>query len=254
MSLLVRHYERVPNLHSNPVSHRLILCFLILTLSPPAVAQPFIARQNIQLLGGVSSLSNAPFWIVTNQNGNIDSSGRYGIARISLGHLAVSNDHEYYWLGGDLIVSIMNTSAYFHQFYTSAHHGAFQLSLGWREHTAGLVDSTLSSGSFIFSRNAATIPRVSIGTPDFTDVPGAFGLIAFKAFWSHGWMGSKRFVKNPFLHEKSLHFRVFGPEDFPVLGYAGITHAVIWGGSHPEFGKIPTRLSDYVNIVFGQSG
>ncbi|GMQ82960.1 MAG: capsule assembly Wzi family protein [Rhodothermia bacterium] len=235
------------------------ICFLVLlaALNYPrrSSAQVRSLQIEAQTIATASDATGQPFWIITDRNGIFDSSGSGALVRINASYTYKESRNWYSTVAADVIARASpNSSTFFHQLYAAAQYRAFELTLGWREHTAGLVDSTLSTGSMIFSRNAATIPRISIGTPGFTNVPGTFGLIAFKGFWSHGWMGSKRFVRNPFLHEKSLHLRVFGPADFPVLGYAGITHAVIWGGRHPEFGSIPAGLSDYVDVVLGRPG
>lgn len=242
------------------LSHTGTVIFLLVLLAVVnyprnSSAQVRLFRLEAQTVATASDAAGQPFWIITNRNGIIDPSGSGVFARVNASYTYKESLNWHSTVAVDVIARASpNESAFFHQLFGSVRHKAFEFTLGWREHTAGLVDSTLSIGSMVLSSNAATIPRIGLETPEFIDLPGTFGLIAFKGHWSHGWMGGDRFVKNPFLHEKSLYFRVFGPADFHVLGYAGITHAVVWGGSHPTFGKIPTGLSDYVNIVFGQSG
>lgn len=231
---------------------------LLVSIGPPiARGQQVPPLQVIDAtLGGVlSGTEQHPFWISSNRNGLVDSTGSLLYVRLKATRTSSPAPHLHYAVVAELFArKTSKESLFFHQAFGLVRYAAFQFSLGWREHTAGLVDSTLSSGSMIFSRNAATIPRIGVETQEFTNIPGTFGLVAFKAHWSHGWLGSKRYVENSFLHEKSLHLRFFGPEGFPILGYAGVTHAVVWGGTHPVFGEIPTRLSDYWHVVLNRAG
>lgn len=237
--------------------HRFCLPFLCLCLAAlipvdQAEAQGTELTQKGSFYAAGSQTTSLPFWFQANTNGLLSGDGAMTVLRYGL-KLNSAQERSFKWsLGADLIGRASpEQSAFFHQLYASVQYRAFELASGWREHTAGLVDSTLSSGSMLISSNAATIPRVSIETPEFTDVPGTFGLIAFKGHFSHGWLGGDRIIEHPFLHEKSFYLRVFGKEDFPVLGTAGFIHTVIWGGGS---GASPPSLADFFDVVTGHEG
>ena len=63
--------------------------------------------------------------------------------------------------------------------YIKAKFGAFEIYAGRRKEIFGLVDSTLSSGSYIWSGNALPMPKIQISTPNFVSLPYTKGLSIF---------------------------------------------------------------------------
>ncbi|WP_293691497.1 capsule assembly Wzi family protein [Spirosoma sp. 48-14] len=124
---------------------------------------------------------------------------------------------------------------------------------GRRREIIGLVDSTLSSGSYAWSGNALPLTKVQFAIPDYLPRKG---LIGFKGFYAHGWFESGRFVDNAMLHQKALYARL-GRPNWRTKFYAGINHQVMWGGQTDRLSnnstiknnQLPNQFSDYVNMV-----
>src|SRR5690625_7866095 len=76
--------------------------------------------------------------------------------------------------------------------------------------------------------------------------------LQIKAHIAHGWLGSNRHVDNVLLQEKAGHLRIGGR--LPVNVYGGIAHYAHWGGVSPEFGDIPTGLSDFTSVLLATAG
>ncbi|HEV7378776.1 MAG TPA: capsule assembly Wzi family protein, partial [Dyadobacter sp.] len=128
--------------------------------------------------------------------------------------------------------------------YVKGKIGIFQMKAGRSKDMSGLVDSTLSVGSFAISGNALGIPKVEISIPEFYAIPFTNGVVSFKGSFVHGWMGKAliQYGANDgesvptFFHHKSLHGR-FGKPDWKVRIYAGVNHEVIWGSDKYIFGN-----------------
>jgi len=124
------------------------------------------------------------------------------------------------------------------------------------------VDTTLSSGSYIWSGDALPIPKIQISTPNFVPFPFTKGFLSFKGNYAHGWFENSRTdVKNFYLHQKSLYFRL-GKPDWKFHFYGGFNHQVQWGGTllYPDpgnllahNGQVGSSFSDYINVVTGMS-
>ncbi|GAB3254035.1 capsule assembly Wzi family protein [Larkinella harenae] len=135
-------------------------------------------------------------------------------------------------------------------------HRWFELVAGRRREVIGLVDSTLSSGSYSWSGNALPIPKVQFGTRGFIPFRSG-GWLAINAFLAHGWFGNTWYVKRSYLHQKSVIWR-FGRPSSRLRFYAGINHSVQWAGrttylpdnSIAVNGQMPNRFSDLPNVMF----
>jgi hypothetical protein len=130
---------------------------------------------------------------------------------------------------------------------------------GRRQEVIGIVDTTLTSGSFTWSGNALPVPKVQIGFPEYVTLPFLKNYIAFKGFFAHGWYNTP-YIQGAYLHQKALHIRLGKPEwKFNIE--AGLVHHVTWGG-HAEYlkssphavnGKLTSSFKDYVRgVVLGR--
>lgn len=145
--------------------------------------------------------------------------------------------------------------------YLKIRYEAFEVYGGRRKETVGLVDTTLTSGSYIWSGNALPMPKLQISIPNYVSILG-HGLISIKGSYSHGWFGSSDSTKNFFLHQKYLYGRI-GKPNWKFKFYAGFNHQVQWGGKpnkpyiESQTGKLITNygndFSTYLNVVSGVS-
>lgn len=80
----------------------------------------------------------------------------------------------------------------------------FELTAGLDEEYFGLNDSTLSIGTLYYGNNALPIPKLSLKTKDWVEVPLFSSWLSFKAYLAHGWFEKNRFQSATFLHQKYL--------------------------------------------------
>lgn len=145
--------------------------------------------------------------------------------------------------------------------YVKGRLGIFQAKAGRSRDLTGLVDSTLSSGSFSISGNSLGIPKVEISIPEFYSIPFLWNIIAFKGNFAHGWLGdvdtrngSILTTVKTYFHQKSLYAK-FGRPNWKIKLLAGFNHQVFWGNEKRINGikyKLST-LETYRRVVFGES-
>lgn len=111
--------------------------------------------------------------------------------------------------------------------YVKVRYGAFEFYGGRRREIMGLVDTVLTSGSYIWSGNALPMPKIQVSIPNYKQIGKSS--IFIKGGFSHGWFGNQGEVKDYYLHQKWLYGRI-GRENAKFKFYAGFNHQVQWGG------------------------
>ena len=220
----------------------------------------------------ISTDGNTPFWLRANQYGTVPLTSPIVTLRGSISSdykKAITREDQYKlskfdWGYGLNIVGNVGKENQFliPEAYIKAKFGAFEIYAGRRREIFGLVDSTLSSGSYIWSGNALPMPKIQIMNRDFVPLGITKGFLSFKGSFAHGWFENDRTdVKNFYLHQKSLYFRL-GKPDWKFKFYGGFNHQVQWGGEllYPDplnksgiNGKVGSGFNDYINVVTGKS-
>jgi hypothetical protein len=220
----------------------------------------------------ISTDGNTPFWLRANQYGTVPLTSPIVTLRGSISSdykKAITKEDQYKlskfdWGYGLNIVGNVGKENQFliPEAYVKAKYGAFEIYAGRRKEIFGLVDSTSSSGSYIWSGNALPMPKIQISTPNFVPLGLTKGFFSFKGNYAHGWFENDRTdVKNFYLHQKSLYFRL-GKPDWKFKFYGGFNHQVQWGGvllypdPNNQFsinGQVGSSFNDYINAVTGKS-
>ena len=198
-----------------------------------------------------STSGNLPFWFYTNVHGKVDPSGTNWLNQLSLEHKLYDNNNLSARIGGNAVFRFSNNSqVLFPKLYLQANAYGLQLDVGRFSQPIGLNNHELSVGSMMVSNNAMPMPKISISTSEFMDVPYTDGHLQYKGLFSHGWFEEDRFVSNAYLHQKYFYLRVNVGN---WSGTGGIVHNVQWGGTHPNLAKLPQSFGDYLRVVTGRS-
>lgn len=124
---------------------------------------------------------------------------------------------------------------------------------GRRREVVGLIDTLLTSGSYIWSGNALPLWKIQAGIPEYTPLLKG-GLLAIKGAMAHGWFDNNRPVtRNVKLHQKWIYMRL-GKPAWKVKVHTGFNHHVQWGGESPFFtidGKLPDGWANFPYVFFG---
>ena len=214
----------------------------------------------------LSTGKTLPFWMRANQYGEVPlESGIFTLqGQISRDYKPRTgeNDKFSYGYGVRMVGNVGKTNQFLlPEAYVKVRYGAFELYGGRRKEMVGLADSTLSSGSFIWSGNALPIPKIEIAVRNYTPLVKS-GLISAKGNFSHGWFGSSQeHAKDYYLHQKSLYVRI-GKPDWRFKMHMGANHQAQWGGRPTEpyiyklTGELVTKYGSnfraYRAVLFGE--
>ena len=187
-----------------------------------------------------SSKSYLPFWLVSNQHGTVaDRSGDLSpFFRVSNKNVIAQHEYQderglynYRDLSVSYGVSVYNNNRFkstmLEEGYVKLEYCNWSLRAGRFEESLADIDPVLSSGSLGISGNALPIPKIGIAVTDYTNLPFTNGWIQFKGTFAHGWLGSNRYIKNSYYHEKTLFMRIGRGH---LKFYAGVEHFAEWGG------------------------
>lgn len=216
-------------------------------------------------LGGFVASGQNPFWLRANQYGTVPL--KSSIGRLSAGFKAdykatdsTGYKPEFDWgYGINAVVNIGQVNqVLLPEAYIKGRLGAFELYIGRRKEVIGLMDTLLTTGSYIWSGNALPMPKIQLAIPQFTPVGFTKGVISLMGTFSHGWFeNSDRLIKGGYLHQSSLYGRL-GKSTWPFRLYGGFNHQVMWGG-HTDYvspnigadGRLPSNIKYFPAVVLG---
>ena len=214
--------------------------------------------------GGFSSSNYTPFWLRANQFGAVPTEENYVNVGVST-YIEYRKGKKMDWgfgASGRLNLGQTKADLLVQEAYLKGKWGIFELSAGRKKYIQGLMDSTLSSGSFAFSGNALPMPKVEIVVNEYWHPDFLGGYFGFKGNFVHGLFDNKRSdVDHIFLHQKSFYGRLGKPNSLFKF-YGGFNHQVQWGGTlkYPDptnqasrKGKVASSLRDYLYVITGQS-
>ena len=128
----------------------------------------------------------------------------------------------------------------------------WELMAGREQQIIGIVDTTLSSGSYSWSGNALPVPMVRLGLAEYVPLGFLGNFVSIKGSYVHGWF-NEPYIKHAYIHQKTLYGR-FGKPEGSVHVQVGMVHHVQWGGEAEYLkegglsvdGKLTTNFTDYL--------
>ena len=226
-------------------------------------AQPGEVRLSTELGGYASTDSRLPFWLRANQWGEVPltspaATGRVGLHYRSPG--AVRDSARFGWEAGVRAVTNIAPRPQFllPEAYAKLRWRKWELMAGREREVLGIVDSTLSTGSYSWSGNALPIPRIKLGLSEYVSLGFLKNFVAIKGFYVHGWYDNP-YIQGAYFHQKTLYGR-FGKPEAKIHLHLGLVHNAVWGGSADYLrdnpvavdGKLTTSLGDYLTgVVLG---
>ncbi|AUD05070.1 capsule assembly Wzi family protein [Spirosoma pollinicola] len=243
----------------------LTICYGLIILNGSSLVYGQRVNQYQLEVGALGASDQTPFWLRANQYGIVpltnpavrlnaalhsdykptDSTGRR--SKIDWGY------------GLNVVGNIGKTNQFLvPEAYLKGRIGAFELYAGRRKEIIGLVDTLLTSGSYIWSGNTLPFPKIQLALPAFTPIPFTAGVLSVMGTFSHGWFeNADRLVKGSYLHQSSFYGR-FGKPSWRVRLYGGFNHQVMWAGysdyldnSVSANGKLPSNIKYFPAVVLG---
>ena len=197
---------------------------------------------------GIATTSDAvPFWLRSNQFGSVPLSGGSGSF---IGRMRKDYDttRTFDWAASfEGRVNIGKRTQFdLIEGLVKAHAGIFEIKAGRSKDIVGLVDSTLSTGSFAISGNSLGIPKVGISIPNYYSLPFFGKLFAIKGSFANGYMGnvSAHYGKTSadfksYYLENSFYVKI-GKPSWRLSFQGGFNHEALWGDERKVFGKAYT--------------
>lgn len=227
------------------------------------------AQRNVQSnfsvgMGGTVGGVYNPLWLRANQYGLVPASGSYGFSGISylVDYRPNKKIDWAYGVSSQINLGENKADVFFPEAYVKGKLGIFELAAGRQKQMFGLVDSTLSSGSYIWSGNALPMPKVELQVKEYWSPGFLKGVLAFKGSYAHGWFeNSREDVRDFYLHQKTFYGRL-GKPHWKVKFYGGFNHQVQWAGRlkyadpyniSAKNGVIPSDFKTYISVVTGRS-
>lgn len=209
----------------------------------------------------LSSGASTPFWLRTNQYGEVPLEAQIFTLRGQLQKDYDSTNRFSYGYGARAVLNAGGRTQFLlPELYAKVRYGAFELYAGRRREIVGLVDSTLSSGSYIWSGNALPIPKIQLSIPNYTPILFKSKILSIKGQYSHGWFGSGDSTNNYYLHQSSFYARL-GKPSWRFKLHGGFNHQAQWGGAptvpfydpntKTTVSRFGNSFGNYVGIVLG---
>ncbi|MGV3558418.1 capsule assembly Wzi family protein [Larkinella arboricola] len=243
----------------------ILIIFVLISINNLCAQQllkPSPTRFSAEVGAMASSSRRTPFWLRANQFGAIPNISPAGILRLGSSGRFSKDSTGKKWSANYSIELVGNAGPnnrlLLPEANISVNRGYFELLIGRRKEVLGLVDTTLSSGSYSWSGNALPIPKIQIGTRGFAPLHFTNDVLAINAFFAHGWFTSTDSMKNSYLHQKAVYARI-GKPTWKVKLYGGVLHHAQWGGrsrylgqKHATDGTLPSSFKDLLYVLVAQ--
>ena len=223
----------------------------------------------LMILGAMSSGGNLPFWATANRFGLMPN-GDGGLALVSAStRFDESKTLQWRW-GASLAANLdgyspteaasgTTANLMVDELYGSLRWKMFSLDLGMKHREQGFIAAgtpslgslSTTAGNIAWSGNSRSIPGYSLNLEPVV-VPFTGGRVTLKGSYGDYRTLDTRFVDGTLVHHMSagLEVRINDRLDF----YGGLDHYALWAGTHPEYGRLPSGLKNYLRIVTGSSG
>ena len=238
---------------------KITLSLVFIAFSLWCNGQSALFEANVEAQASVTG-KNVPFWIRSNQFGNIPLSGTSGSFLAGAQKNYHTKDKKFLDWGASLQARAnVGKKAEFIllEGYGKIRLGIVELRAGRSRETFGLADTLLSSGNFAVSGNALGIPKLQISIPEFYRLPFAGKFFSIKGNYAHGWLGNVP-IQFPYrqvdkaktyFHQKSLYLRL-GKPDAKTNFYLGLNDNVLWGNNKNIFSKNEFTLTPWQEYTY----
>lgn len=191
--------------------------------------------------------ADLPFWMHVNRDGGIDQISANALNYIEGNILLFKNSIFEIESGASLTSRYSSSPAiFFDQAYLDIKAYSFKLTAGRFIDPLAMKEDDLSTGSFMYSRNATPIPKIAFSTDGFVGLPGTNDIVRYNGLFAHGWFEDNRYVKNAYLHEKNFYLSI-KYAFFDAVG--GIVHNVQWSGESQGRGQLPTGWQTFWEVI-----
>ncbi len=204
----------------------------------------------------VSSTNALPFWLWANTDGKIEENNSFlNFSSFEATGLHFFNDsNAFIKTGAEINYGIGNNDNYLlaNQLFARINLNNWEFNIGNYYHELQFEGLSTTNGNLGKSRNARPHPKIGIRVADYKPLPWIGKYLAFKGEYNEGFLYDDRYVERTHLHHKSFYLKSDPFENFSIE--AGVEHSVMWGGTSPIYGKLPSDFRAYFDYITGSSG
>ena len=214
-----------------------------------------VFAQNVEFTGQVNATGflyngeNSPFWFHSNQRGRIDELTNFSGLISTHGFYNLSENSNLQVGLGALYQDGYADKLQLDEAYLAFNNSWLGIVAGRKQREELYRGLSATNQSVLWSLNARPLPGIRF----FTKYPIFFknnSGLGFQASYEEYLMDDERFVENTRLHHKSFHLVYRSSPKFQIS--AGLRHFVQWGGTHPEFGDLPSDFEAYTRAITGR--
>ncbi|MCK3685160.1 capsule assembly Wzi family protein [Maribellus sp. YY47] len=192
-----------------------------------------------------------PFWMWANQLGRYSEESQ-AVQNLELNGTYRTKIGESYFsfLGGGRLNLILadKSDIRFTELYGGLNWKTLLLTAGAFADQEKYDGLSTTNGNLAASLNARPHPKIRAG---FNRFVGLTPWLSIYGFYEEGWLNDDRYVTDTHLHRKAFYFRIGGASSWQVTG--GLEHFVMWGGTHPVYGKLQ-GWEAYLDYILAKSG
>lgn len=223
-----------------------LMCLMLIPLGVKAQIKRLgeDVQYGASLRGTFGKGDKVPFWFTNNKYGLGPLEDNTVLARTYIKR-DIEVDSMRNWrlgYGADIAAGYGNQTKFnVQQAYVDAQWKMLRLSLGQKERPSELKNEELSTGGLTLGINARPLPQVRLELPDYWNVPGTKGWLAFKAHIAYGWYTDNKwqrdyararylYTQNSCFHSKALLIKIGNEGKFPLTLKWGLEMACQFGG------------------------
>ncbi|MGV6829430.1 MAG: capsule assembly Wzi family protein [Flavobacteriales bacterium] len=220
--------------------------FLLFLIPISLFAQDLTLESSVSATGYLSNENN-PFWFTSNNNGAL-SSTTDGLFDAQTKLKYSFSEKSKIELGASLFLrNGLTNELQRNQLYLQYSQSFFKITVGSKNPELKNQGLSVVNDNFLLAGNSRAIPGLIIQANEPTKL---VNFLSINWGLAHYQMNDNRYVDQTMLHYK--FFEMLWQLSEKNIIKAGIQHYAQWGGTSPEYGKLPNNFKDYIEVFFGR--
>ena len=201
-----------------------------------------------------SSGKDLPFWMVSNLNGVFTmKNSTYQLFQFGVERGLVQDPLKKWGFtyGANLVYGYAGASDFqFNQYWLGVRYKWLVMKTGAQPDPILYSGLSSTNGNMDWSNNAHPLPGISLSTNGYVPFFFCKKWFSVKALYAENLLLDKHYVENAHLHHKYAYGRAsFNRWKISV----GLDHWAYWGGTSPDYGKLP-GFENYLKYIIGLRG
>lgn len=200
-----------------------------------------------------------PFWFTHNQLGKYQQQvGYQSLSEIDyVGNYQLGKNYNLQ-LGADAAIGYdrLDNHPMIVQAYASFSGKFLNLTVGSKANDVLFDGLSSSNGDILQSNNYRPVPKIGLGTKDYTTIPLLKSILkdkfSFHFVYEEGYLYDDRYIEDAMLHHDHLYIRYQLSDKFRIT--AGVNRYAFWGGTNRDGSSRPHSFEDYLRTVLGREG